>query len=161
LASRLHHRCSSCRGIRRRDDRVLAHCPWARRAAMAATSTPTLHRRLGRLQSTLHRQLPVPLRQAGAAVGPQIHQAPGGRDSSVVHCYHIHMVQKQWLDRLRVQKQWLDRLIPYQNQKLQAGPRIFGPVISKSTQRSGACGGWISPGSTGRIKDLTKGPWAQ
>jgi hypothetical protein len=43
----------------------------------------------------------------------------------------------------------------------QAGPRIFGPIISKSTQRSGACGGQISPGSTGRIKDLTKGPRAQ
>jgi hypothetical protein len=43
----------------------------------------------------------------------------------------------------------------------QAGPRIFGPIISKSTQRSGAYGGQISPGSTGRIKDLTKGPMAQ
>jgi hypothetical protein len=43
----------------------------------------------------------------------------------------------------------------------QAGPRIFGPIISKSTQRSGACGEQISPGSTGRIKDLTKGPRAQ
>jgi hypothetical protein len=43
----------------------------------------------------------------------------------------------------------------------QAGPRIFGPIISKSTQRLGACGGQISPGSTGRIKDLTKGPRAQ
>jgi hypothetical protein len=46
-------------------------------------------------------------------------------------------------------------------QRLQAGPRIFGPIISKSTQRSGACGGQISLGSTGRIKDLTKGPRAQ
>jgi hypothetical protein len=46
-------------------------------------------------------------------------------------------------------------------QRLQAGPRIFGPIISKSTQRSGACGGQISPGSTGRIKDLTKGPGSQ
>jgi hypothetical protein len=43
----------------------------------------------------------------------------------------------------------------------QAGPRIFGPIISKSTQRSGACGGQISPRSSGRIKDLTKGPRAQ
>jgi hypothetical protein len=43
----------------------------------------------------------------------------------------------------------------------QAGPRISGPIISKSTQRSGACGGQISPGSTGRIKYLTKGPRAQ
>jgi hypothetical protein len=51
---------------------------------MAVTSTPTLHRRLGRLQSTLHRQLPVPLRQAGATVGPQIHQALGGQDSPIV-----------------------------------------------------------------------------
>jgi hypothetical protein len=46
-------------------------------------------------------------------------------------------------------------------QRPQAGHRIFGPIISKSTQRSGACGGQISPGSTGRIKDLTKGPRAQ
>jgi hypothetical protein len=46
-------------------------------------------------------------------------------------------------------------------QKPQARPRIFGLIISKSTQRSGACGGQISPGSTGRIKDLTKGPRAQ
>jgi hypothetical protein len=46
-------------------------------------------------------------------------------------------------------------------QRPQAGPRIFGPIISKSTQRSGACGGQISPGSTERIKDLTKGPRAQ
>jgi hypothetical protein len=40
----------------------------------------------------------------------------------------------------------------------QAGPRIFGLIISKSTQRSGACGGQISPESTGRIKDLAQGP---
>jgi hypothetical protein len=46
-------------------------------------------------------------------------------------------------------------------QRPQTGPRIFGPIISKSTQRPGACGGHISPGSTGRIKDLTKGPRAQ
>jgi hypothetical protein len=65
-------------------NRVLTHCLRARRAAMAATSTPTLHRRLGRLQSTLHRQFLVPLRQTGATVGPQVHQAPGGRNSPVV-----------------------------------------------------------------------------
>jgi hypothetical protein len=29
---------------------------------------------------------------------------------------------------------------------LRAGPRIFGLIISKSTQRLGACGGHISPG---------------
>jgi hypothetical protein len=51
---------------------------------MAATSTPTLHRRLERLHSTLHRQLSVPLRQTSATMGPQIHQAPGGRNSPVV-----------------------------------------------------------------------------
>jgi hypothetical protein len=44
----------------------------------------------------------------------------------------------------------------HQNQKLQAGPRIFGPIISKSTQRSGACGGQISLGSTGRLKTSRK-----
>jgi hypothetical protein len=42
---------------------------------MATTPAATLHRRLERLQSALHRQLLVPLRQAGAAMGPQIHQA--------------------------------------------------------------------------------------
>jgi hypothetical protein len=51
---------------------------------MAVTSTPTLHRRLERLQSTLHRQLSVPLQQTSATMGPQIHQAPGGRNSSVI-----------------------------------------------------------------------------
>jgi hypothetical protein len=45
-------------------------------------------------------------------------------------------------------------------QRPQAGLRISGPIISKSTQRSRACGGQISPGSTRRIKDLTKGPRA-
>jgi hypothetical protein len=84
LAGRLHHRCSSCWGDRGRNDRVLTHCPRARRAAMAATSTSTLHRRLERFQSALHRQLSVPLRQTGATMGPQIHQAPGGRNSPVV-----------------------------------------------------------------------------
>jgi hypothetical protein len=43
------------------DDGVLAHCLGARHAAVAPTSTPTLHRQLERLQSLLHRQLPVPL----------------------------------------------------------------------------------------------------
>jgi hypothetical protein len=53
------------------------------------------------------------------------------------------------------------RSISYRKRSPQAGPRIFGPIISKSTQRSGACWGQISPGSTERIKDLTKGPRAQ
>jgi hypothetical protein len=35
---------------------------------------------------------------------------------------------------------------PRYKQIPQAGPRIIGPFISKSTQRSGACGGQISPG---------------
>jgi hypothetical protein len=47
-------------------------------AAMAMTPTPTLHRRLERLQLVLHCQLPISLRQTGAAMGPQIHQAPRG-----------------------------------------------------------------------------------
>jgi hypothetical protein len=51
---------------------------------MAMTPTLTLHRRLERLQSVLHRQLPISLRQTDAAMGPQIHQAPRGRDSPVV-----------------------------------------------------------------------------
>ena len=40
--------------------------------------------------------------------------------------------------------------------KLQAGPRIFGSIVSKSTQRLGACGGQISPGSTRRLEGLAK-----
>jgi hypothetical protein len=52
-------------------------------------------------------------------------------------------------------------IISRHKQRLQAGPRIFGLIISKSARRSGACGGQISPGSTRRIKDLTKGPRAQ
>jgi hypothetical protein len=39
----------------------------------------------------------------------------------------------------------------------QAGPGIFGLIISKSTQRLGACGGRISPGSTRRQKGPVKG----
>jgi hypothetical protein len=54
------------------------HRPQAGCTAMATTPTPTLHRRLERFQSALPRQLPIPLRQTGAAMGPQIHQAPRG-----------------------------------------------------------------------------------
>jgi hypothetical protein len=39
----------------------------------------------------------------------------------------------------------------------QTEPRIFGPIISKSTQRLGACGGQISLGSTRRRKILARG----
>jgi hypothetical protein len=81
---RLHHRCLRCWGNRGRNDRVLTYRPRARRAAMVATPTPTLHRRLERLQSALHRQLSVSLRQTSATMGPQIHQALRGRNSSVI-----------------------------------------------------------------------------
>jgi hypothetical protein len=47
--------------------------------------------------------------------------------------------------------------ILYQIQGPQAGPRIFGLIISKSTQRLWACGGQISPRSTRRLEDLAKG----
>jgi hypothetical protein len=47
--------------------------------------------------------------------------------------------------------------IHYLKSKPQAGPRIFGPIISKSTQRLGACGGQISLGSTRRLEGLAKG----
>jgi hypothetical protein len=40
---------------------------------------------------------------------------------------------------------------------LRAEPRIFGLIISKSTQRLGACGGQISPGSTRRKEGLARG----
>jgi hypothetical protein len=66
-----------------------------------------------------------------------------------------------FIESLRVQKQQLDRSIfkafLIKNQKLQVGPRIFGPIVSKSTQRLGDCGGRIFPGSTRRLKDLAKG----
>jgi hypothetical protein len=78
LAGRLHHHCPSCWGNRGRNDRVLTYRPRARCAAMAATPTPTLHRRLERLQLALHHQLLVSLRQTGATMGPQIHQVPRG-----------------------------------------------------------------------------------
>jgi hypothetical protein len=78
LVGCLHHRCPSHWGNRRCDDCVLAHRPQAGCVAMATTTTPTLHRRLERLHSALHRQLPISLRQTGAAMGPQIHQAPRG-----------------------------------------------------------------------------------
>jgi hypothetical protein len=61
LVGRLHHRCSSRRGNRRCDDRLLAHRPQAGCTAMAMTPTPTLHRRLERLQSVFHRQLSISL----------------------------------------------------------------------------------------------------
>jgi hypothetical protein len=51
---------------------------------MATTPAPTLHRQLERLQLTFYHQLPIPLRQAGATMGPQIHQAPRGRDSPII-----------------------------------------------------------------------------
>jgi hypothetical protein len=38
-----------------------------------------------------------------------------------------------------------------------AEPRIFGLIISKSTQRLGTCGGQISPGSTRRQEGLARG----
>jgi hypothetical protein len=65
-------------GDRRCDDHILAHRPRAGCTAMATTPTPTLHRRLERLQSAFHRQISISLRQSGAAMGPQIHQAPRG-----------------------------------------------------------------------------------
>jgi hypothetical protein len=40
---------------------------------------------------------------------------------------------------------------------LRAKPRIFWLIISKSTQRLGACGGQISPGSTRRQEGLARG----
>jgi hypothetical protein len=49
------------RGDGGRDDGILAHCPRVRRVEVASTSTSTLHRQLERLQSVLHRPLPVPL----------------------------------------------------------------------------------------------------
>jgi hypothetical protein len=46
---------------------------------------------------------------------------------------------------------------PHHIINLRAGPRTFGLIISKSTQRLGACGGQISPGSTRRQEGLVRG----
>jgi hypothetical protein len=67
-------------------------------------------------------------------------------------------------ESLRVQKQHStgspsERPSPKWKSKSQAGPRIFGLIISKSTQRLGACGGRISLGSTRRQEGLVKGFW--
>jgi hypothetical protein len=63
-------------------------------------------------------------------------------------------------ESLRVQRQRLGkpvlRAFPYQNKKLQARPRIFGPIVSKSTQRLEAHGGRISPGALEGWKTLRK-----
>jgi hypothetical protein len=63
------------------------------------------------------------------------------------------------LKSFRVQKQHSTDVFPKRSSpkwklKPQAGPRIFGLIISKSTQRLGACGGQISPGSTRRLEGL-------
>jgi hypothetical protein len=65
-------------------------------------------------------------------------------------------------ESLRVQNQRStgapsERPSPKWKSKSQAGPRIFGLIISKSTQRLGACGGRISPGATRRQEGLAKG----
>jgi hypothetical protein len=73
LVGRLHDRCPGRRGNKISNDSIFAHRPWARCTAVATTSATTLHRRLERLQLAVHRQLPVPLEQAGAAMGPKIH----------------------------------------------------------------------------------------
>jgi hypothetical protein len=70
-----------------------------------------------------------------------------------------------FIESFRAQKQWLDRLIfkafliKINNCKLDL--ESLGRLFQKSTQRLGACGGQISPGSTRRIKDLAKGLRAQ
>jgi hypothetical protein len=63
------------------------------------------------------------------------------------------------LKSFRVQKQHSTDALPKRSSpkwksKSQAEPRIFGLIISKSTQRLGACGGQISLGSTRRIEGL-------
>jgi hypothetical protein len=75
LVGHLHDRRPGHRGNRRCDDNIFSHRPWARCTTVATTSATTQHQRLERLQSAFHCQLPVPLRQVGAAMGPQIHHA--------------------------------------------------------------------------------------
>jgi hypothetical protein len=49
-----------------------------------------------------------------------------------------------------------DSFSRHQNQKLQVGPRIFGPFISKSTQRLGLVGDRYPPGPLEGQKTLRK-----
>jgi hypothetical protein len=63
------------------------------------------------------------------------------------------------LKPLRVQKQHSTgappkRSSPKWKSKPRAGPKIFGLIISKSTQRLGACGRQISPRSIRRLEGL-------
>jgi hypothetical protein len=61
LVGRLHDRHSGRWGNRRCNDGIFAHRSRARCTTVAMTSATTLHRRLERLQSMVHRQLPVSL----------------------------------------------------------------------------------------------------
>jgi hypothetical protein len=61
LVARLHDHFPGHWGDERHDDSVFAHRPRARRTAVAPTSATTLHRRLERLQSVFHHELPFSL----------------------------------------------------------------------------------------------------
>jgi hypothetical protein len=63
-----------CWGNRGHHDVVPTHRSRPGHTTMAPVSTSTLHRRLGRFQLLVCHKLLVPLQQAGAAVGSQIHQ---------------------------------------------------------------------------------------
>jgi hypothetical protein len=78
-------------------------------------------------------------------------------ETKIVECTKGGQQKNFFARSLRVQKQRSigapsKRLSPKWKSKLQAGPRIFGLINSKSTQRLGACGGQISPGSTRRLE---------
>ena len=83
-------------------------------------------------------------------------------ETKIVECTKGGQQKIVFTESLRVQKQCSTgapskRPSPKWKSKPQAGPRIFGPIISKSTQRLGACGGQISLGSTRRLEGLAKG----
>jgi hypothetical protein len=61
-----------------------AHCPRAGCAKVAPAFVETLHRRLGRFQSSVCCKFPIPFRQTGTTMGPQIHQMPEQRDPPLV-----------------------------------------------------------------------------
>jgi hypothetical protein len=88
-------------------DSILAHCPGAGRAAVASTSTVVLHQWLGRFQLSVCREFPIPFRQAGATMGPQICQAPERRDPLLISQEILNHEEPHSWSRGGSRYQWL------------------------------------------------------
>jgi hypothetical protein len=72
-------------------------------------------------------------------------------ETKIFECTKGGQQKSVFTELLRVQKQRSigipsERPSPKWKSKSQAGPRIFGLIISKSTQRLGACGDGYPPG---------------